>query len=259
MKVKIWLAAVVLSVTLFSCLDTEEKIVIKSDDSGTYSLNVDMGRMMQYMKAFASQKEEIQEMLKAKDTTILFSSFIDTVSQLTAQEKEMLHDGSLNMRVDEENDEMKLSFLVPFKNIAHLQYLKQHFPEMLGKLKAADKAMGGDGNKQAMSGNANPGGMINPAAQAYSFSAEKNSISNRLVDKAALESVFSGDTLQMVKQALPMMGDMNYKTVFVLYKPVKSFNGANATTSEDKKTVTFSSSLSKLFEQPEAFEYKLEY
>ncbi len=56
-----------------------------------------------------------------------------------------------------------------------------------------------------------------------------------------------------------MMGDMNYKTVFVLPRPVKKYTGNNASIFADKKTVTFKTTLTDLLNRPAAEEYEVEY
>jgi len=172
----------------------------------------------------------------------------------------VLHDGTLHLLVNEENSQLKLAFNIPFKNIDQLAYLKQHFPEMIGKLKAADKALGGGSSPMGNLGNGpNPGSLLSPASSAYAFTANKNMIGNKLISKEAFETFAQDSSMQMVKQVLPLMGDVNYKTIIVLPRPAKTFTGSNATAATDKKTVTFTGTLSDLFEKPESFDYNIEY
>jgi len=263
MKRKLLIVSVVLSVLFVSCLDTEEKIVINPDETGNYNLSLDMSSMLSQLKAFASQQQEVAKALEQKDTTIYFNAVTDTSTQLTAQEKEILHDGSVHVVVNEDSNQLKIAFNVPFKSIAQLSYLKQHFPEMIAKIKATDKALSGDmasSGMPSMGQAPNPGSLISPASQAYAFSADKNSISNKLIDKSAFDAILAQDSsMQMVKQILPLMGDANYKTILTLPRPVKIFNGNNASVTDDKKTVTFTGTLSELFDKPESFDYKVEY
>ena len=101
---------------------------------------------------------------------------------------------------------------------------------------------------------------MNLAAEAYTISATPRQFSNKFTNKELFETKIAQDsTVQMMQQLSAMMGDMNYKTVFVLPKPVKKYSGNNAEVSADKKTVTFKTTLTDLLNRPAAGEFELEY
>jgi hypothetical protein len=56
-----------------------------------------------------------------------------------------------------------------------------------------------------------------------------------------------------------MMGDMTYKTIIMLPKPAKKYNGKEVQASADKKILTFTTSLTDMLNRPEAAEYNVEY
>ncbi|CAN5766846.1 hypothetical protein BH10BAC2_BH10BAC2_31060 [soil metagenome] len=272
MKKILAVTVVFISVFFVSCLDTEEKITINKDNSGVYALTIDMGAMIEQLKTI--KPEEAASLEGNKDSVILFKSFTDTATVLTKEEKELLEKGSLHIVAKMESNEMKMSMKVPFKNVQQLLYLKQHMFEMVDKLKAEKKLFGngqpeGEDDSMAdenmpdagMGGGPEPGNLLHPAQEAFSFNIEKNTISNKLTNKDVFDNwVVKDSSMQMVMQMIPFMGDFNYTTTFILPSPVKKYSGGSESKlSDDKKTITFINSLSGLMEKPESFEYSFEY
>jgi hypothetical protein len=68
-----FLAAVVLS----SCLDTEEKIVLNGDNSGNYSMTLDLSRMIKMASAMGGDKSNPDKIKEKKDTTIYLKDLIN--------------------------------------------------------------------------------------------------------------------------------------------------------------------------------------
>ena len=102
--------------------------------------------------------------------------------------------------------------------------------------------------------------MLNPAEQAFAFAAAPGKISNTLVNKQLItDKVQNDSTMQMLQQMSLMMGDMTYKTIIVLPKPAKKYTGKEVQASADKKTLTFTTSLTDMLNRPEAAEYNVEY
>ncbi|MGR3350946.1 hypothetical protein ACR80T_05660, partial [Escherichia coli] len=92
-----------------------------------------------------------------------------------------------------------------------------HMGDLLAKVKPDGNLLAGVGadtgmQSMSMPGMANSGGFLfNPAANAFTFNIENSIISNKLTDRSAFEKTLSGDSsLQMIKQIIPMMGDLNY-------------------------------------------------
>ena len=104
------------------------------------------------------------------------------------------------------------------------------------------------------------GNVMNPSQDAFTFLIDDHNISNKAKDTALLKQAFASDSLQMIKQMIPFIGDFNYKTTFVLPAPIKKYSGGSETIlSDDKKTITFVNSLSGLLEKPASMEYSVEY
>ncbi|MGN6438139.1 MAG: hypothetical protein ACTHMM_16485 [Agriterribacter sp.] len=247
---------------LTACLDAEEKIVINKNNSGIYTLTMDMGKMLTLLEQMG-QKDQLKEMEK-KDSTVYFKSYVDTSTALTAKEKELIRDGSLRMQVDEAAKEMKVVLSFPFKNVAVLPDLKNTYITAIDKLGISKKLNKGDAAEDNptdmpddVSGNKS---VLMPGQEAYAFTAAPGKIANKLVNKELFsDKVLKDSSLQMMQQLSVMMGDMNYKTVFVLPNGVKKYKGNNVEVAPDKKTVTFFTTLTDLINRPEAAEYSVEY
>ena len=253
-----------------SCIDTEERIILNKDNSGTYQLTMDMGNMLKMVSQMGGNQKDSAKLKEKKDSIIYFKSFVDTSSKLNAEEKEMLRDGSLRIKADESKNEMNIVISLPFKNISQLPKLRQTYMAALDKTGVMDKLdnkhKNNDNSDEADGGDEIPKDMgnatksLNPAAEAYTFSATPGKISNKFTNKELFETKIAQDsTVQMMQQLSAMMGDMNYKTVFVLPKPVKKYSGNNAEISADKKTVTFKTTITNLLNRPAAGEFELEY
>src|SRR6476620_10341457 len=98
MKKLIIACFVFLGFALVSCLDTEEKITVKEDNSGTYQLTmiIDSSPMLQMALQQSGQS------LEKKDTVIYFKSFTDTATTLSAEEKSILENGKLHIAMNED-------------------------------------------------------------------------------------------------------------------------------------------------------------
>lgn len=256
--------AVIISCAVFlsSCLDTEEKIVINANNSGDYTVKIDMSKILSLAGQMGGAEKEDNTGKEKTDSTVYFKSYIDTSTALSAKEKEMYRDGSMRIKVDEEAKEMFIVMHFPFKNVSVLPELRANYIKVLDKLKISDKMKnmedaGGDQPDADLSKNTDA---INPAQEAYRFSATPGKIINKLVDKTIITDKLANDSsMQMMQQMSLMMGDMNYKTIIVLPRPAKKYNGNEVQASADKKTLTFITTLTDILNRPEAAEYNVEY
>ncbi|MBN8860679.1 MAG: hypothetical protein J0H29_19970 [Sphingobacteriales bacterium] len=248
------------AVFLTACLDTEEKIVINKNNSGDYTLTLDMSKMLAMMDQFGGQDSTKEK--EKKDSTVFFKPYIDTSAALSAREKALFRDGSIRMQVDEAEKEMKVIIHFPFKNISDLPEMKSSYLSVIDKLGISNKLGKNDSSaiEQADADLSKNKNMLNPAEQAFAFAAAPGKISNTLVNKQLITDKLQNDsTMQMLQQMSLMMGDMTYKTIIILPKPAKKYNGKEVQASADKKTLTFTTSLTDMLNRPEAAEYKVEY
>lgn len=257
--------ALLLTVFCFTaCVDTEEKIDINADNSGNYSLTMDMGKLIELANEMGAGKNSDKPKEK-KDTVIYFKDAIAGNDKLTAEEKELFKGAFCKIKLDEANLEMKIIMSCPFSNIAQLAAIKENMSSVMGKLDIMDKM--GDKGKSPLSGSEDmeeQSGSItksmNPGSQYYKFIATPGKLSYSITDKAALKNSLANDSsLIMMQQMTAMTGDMTYRTVINLPSPVKKLSGGKGVLSDDKKSITYKATLGDLMERPEEVEYEIEY
>lgn len=252
--------AILCTVFLVSCLDTEEKIVINKNKSGDYTVTLDMSKMLVMMAQFGGQDSTKEK--EKKDSTLYFKPYIDTSTALTAKEKDLFRDGSVRIKADEAEKEMKVIIHFPFQNISDLPVLRSSYMSVIDKLGISDKMNKKDsGAVEKMEPDLSKSkNILNPTEEAYVFAAAPGRISNTLVNKQAITDKMKTDsTMQMLQQMSLMMGDMTFKTIIVLPKRAKKYSGNEMQVSKDKKTLTFTSSLTDMLNRPDAAEYNVEY
>ncbi|MBX2924928.1 MAG: hypothetical protein KF746_22195 [Chitinophagaceae bacterium] len=250
------------SFLLTACLDAEEKIVINKNNSGIYTLTLDMSKLLALMEQMGGAQKDSLKALEKKDTIVYFKPYVDTSAALSAKEKELIREGNLRTKVDEAAKEMKVILSFPFKNVSDLPDLKSTYITAIDKLGVSKKLNKGEESVPGdmpddLSANKS---LLTPAQEAYSFTAAPGKIANTLVNKELFnDKVLQDSSLQMMQQLSVMIGDMNYKTVFVLPGNVKKYKGNNVEVAPDKKTVTFFTTLTDIINRPEAAEYNVEY
>ncbi|MFT3703447.1 MAG: hypothetical protein QM802_13815 [Agriterribacter sp.] len=258
-------ALFVACVLLFSsCLDTEEKIVINKDNSGDYTLTLDMSKLMTMMDQMGGIKDSAK-VLEKKDSTLYFKPYVDTSTALTAKEKEMFRDGSLRIKANEEAKEMKVFIHFPFKNISQLPELRSSYIAVIDKLGLSKKMNNDNQDDNASAENMDVDfsknkNMLSPTQEAYSFTASPGKIANTLTNKQLItDKILKDSTMQMMQQMSLIMGEMNYKTIIILPKAVKKYTANQTILSADKKTLTFLNTFNDMISKPESAAYSVEY
>lgn len=252
------------AVFLASCLDTEEKILINKNNSGEYAVTVDMSKMLVLLDQIGQGNKGDLKIPEKKDTTVYFKPFADTSTVLTAREKELFKEGSLRMRVNEAAKELIVVLRFPFKHIADLPELKSSYFTAINKMGISDKlkhnGVDSGAEEDIPADLSTDKNILNPSQDAYAFAAASGKISNTLINKELFNSRIQNDSsMQMLQQMTMMMGDMNYKTVIVAPGKIKKYKGNQPVLSDDKKSVTFTTTLSDVLNRPEAAEYNVEY
>jgi len=250
---------------LTGCIDIEELIELAADNSGKYSMSIDMAKLMEFANTMKEGKETKKTPEKA-DTTVYFKDAGENFAKLSDEEKRIFKDGYCKVYLDEANGKMTIQMGCPFKNMTDLVVVKKELAGMMKKLDLMEKAGGkggAAGDLSALGGEEADMGLesqINPSEKQYTFSAIPGKISfsmnegNKLKDLAANDSV-----MQMMQQASMLMGDMTTTTIIKLPAPAKTVSNTKATLSDDKRTVTIKSIITDLMEKPAEGEYTIEY
>jgi len=253
-----------LALALYSCVDTEERIVINADESGSYSITIDMGKLIELTNQMVPDSARDSKPKQKKDSVIYFKNFIDTAQNLTAEEKALYREGYLHIDMDEVNNKMKIEMGCPFKNNNQLTQVKNNFLKVADKLnlfnKTKDKSLSDITDNAESSEKGFDDKSINPMSGNSTFTAAPGKISNVINVTDEMKKTMANDsTLAMMQQMTMMTGDMTYRTVVVLPKAAKIAEGPGKLLSADGKTVSFSFSLTDMMETPEKASYKIEY
>lgn len=246
---------------LSGCVDTEENIVINADNSGIYTLQIDMGKVITMANQMGAQETDKSRKLEKIDSTIYLKQLILASDSLNAEEKELYKEGTIRIKVDKAKEEMKITMTCPFKLISQLPQIKDNFYLVINKLKALDKLSG----KEESSAELPPAeGMsekaLNPSATYYKFSAQPGRIEYSVIDPAGFTKQMASDsTMMMMQQMMAMMGEITYKTRITASREIKNYSGNNISLSTDKKTIMFTSSFAEMLAHPEKAGYKIEY
>jgi hypothetical protein len=245
--------------TLFfvaGCFDTTEEITIEKNGSGVYQVNADfkgLFELLDAMKAFdTSANSSLQKMPSNIDTTINLRSFTDTASNLSADEKALMHNATMNMVMNEKEKVFKILMKYPYKNINDLQKiikLCQSVNNMIGKELQVKEAPGMDMQMNQ--------GM--PELNNFYDITFSRGLIEKKVNTDKLKAFQADPQYAQMEQALQMMSEATVNTVIHLPRPAKKAEGAKLKLSDDKKTVTINASLSDLFNEPGAFAYHVEY
>lgn len=235
---------------LTGCLETTQEITLNEDGSGTMSTTSDMGAILGLAKQMGGGAEMDKAGEKAIDTTILLAAQAEDIPDLTAEEKDLLKKGSMNMKVDVKNEEFKTKLDFPFNNPGEIET----FTRLTGKLL-------GNALKDQMDGQASGMGEIPPMSSFddyYKLEFSKGELKKKL-NKDKYSSLSSDEYLNGLKEAATMGIPVGVTYIINLPKPAEKVEGINVTISDDKRKVTIKADLGDLYDNPEKLEFKIKY
>lgn len=263
---KVKLLLVLFSINfLTGCIDIEELIDLYADNSGQYSMSIDLAKLMGFVNTMKEDKE-VKKPLGKADTTIYFKDTGENYTNLSDEEKRVFKDGYCKIYMDEASGKMTIQMGCPFKNMNDLVVVKKELAGMMKKLDLMEKAggkgkAGGDlSNLGSEKSDIGLESQINPSDKQYTFKAVPGKISFSMNENNKLKDVAANDSImQMMQQASMLMGDMTTTTIIKLPAPAKTVSNTKATLSDDKRTVTIKSIITDLMEKPAEGEYTIEY
>lgn len=254
--------AVAFAMLSFSaCVNITEDITVGSNGSGTYKQDIDMSSMISMMSMVSSMdtsgdKGNMAELMKMdKDTNINFSSYTDTSTSLSAEQKQLFKDGSFVMSVHPKDNVMDMKLNFPYKNskdLAQLLNLLKQKNTMSMLMKQSGMGKGDDEGEEQ-----NPAGGPDMLS-VFNYTADDHSIEMK-ADDSKLATMKQDSSYGQMQMMQGMLSSYDYTTVIHLPKPAKTATGDNVTLSDDKKTVTIKAPMSTLIENPSAFAYRIEY
>jgi hypothetical protein len=244
-----------------ACVDTEEYIVINDDNSGMYTVTMDMGKVLGMLSKMGGEEMNSSGGMDKIDSTIYFKDLVDKADSLSAAEKELYRNAIVHIKLDKSEEAMKITMSCPFKSIDLLPEIKNNFFTIMNKIKAFDKLPGDkDESADLPVDNGMAEKALTPNAAYFEFTAVPGKIEYSIKDTAGFKNLVSTDsTINLVQQMTAMLGEITYKTRITTVREIKHYHGNKATLSADKKTVIFNSSFSEMLENPGKSAYKIEY
>lgn len=263
-----WLKIVLVSVLAFilaSCYDINENIVINTNGSGTYVTKMDMGQFIDMMQTFAGDDELSKEGLdRPIDTTIQMKDIMDSAKDITPEQKELMKDGVMKIKMNMREKVFNIDMSYPYKNFNGLQMLmagqsgggltdafKKIFGSKLGDDKADDKSEGITDQAK------DPGGM-DQMANIFDVTVKDGLISKK-VNADKYKALMSRPEMDQVKQMGSTGMEITYTTTMQLPRPAKKTDNPVVKLSDDKRTVTIKYNLVDLLDSPDKFSYTIEY
>ncbi|GAO45282.1 hypothetical protein [Flavihumibacter petaseus] len=251
-KIKI-LLALGIAVCFTACIQIDEEVELKSDGSGKMKVHSDMGKMFEMLKGFASEEEMAKEgMGREMDTTILMKDLVDTATNMTAENKALLRNGVLNLKMNMKNNVFLLDMAYPFSNLADANklYTAMNQGGMMGNVfKGLNPAAGGGEGES--DGLGKIGNMYDVKLSNGEYS--------RTLNKTRYDSVMNDPKVQESKGMMAMMGDMSMNLTVKLPRPAKTVSNPKATLSGDKKTVYLKNDLLIALDSPKNMEIVIRY
>lgn len=244
-----------------ACLDMEEDIVINEDNSGVYTISMDMGKMMKMIGQMGvGQSSELKE-LKNLDSTVYLKESVLASDSLTSAEKELYMESFIHIHSDEAKEQMKITMTCPFKTIDQLPEIKENFFKALDKLKAFEKISGKANDPEIQKDTETPGKVLTPGSNNnYKFTAMPGKITNTVINAEGFKKeLLSDSTMITMQQLTALMGEITYKTSITVPREIKRYSGNNAELSGNKRVVIFKNTLTEMIEHPEKLAYKVEY
>lgn len=229
-------------VFLTSC-QFKEEITFNKNGSGEYKLSIDMGGFMSMAKEMGQQTDSLKKGKKeVKDTVYrlseLFKKDSEQWQRLTDKEKELLKalkDVSVVLHMDENNDQMEMAYVYPFKKTKDLN-------NILEKLKQVEKLRNNNVEDDAMKN-------MPKTEVSYVFKKHKFQRKVKLTKPVDKPSKKNEDLFNM----------MQYKLVYHFPYPIKSVSYKDAMLSADRKTLIIEAPLSQVSENPEILDFEVKF
>ncbi|NRD19449.1 hypothetical protein HNV08_05270 [Winogradskyella eckloniae] len=246
MKKVVLLLSVLVFIT--SC-NVTESIVFKENMAGEYKSSFDLSPMMQIAGSQGPTKPESE--MKKMDTTIVFSDLfkthMDSIATLSVEERaklEKLKGMIVHVNMDEANKVFEFSMTKPFQSVKDLKTINDQMDEAFGIVK--DIGSEGEAAPEDQMDELtkveevnytfvnNTFSRVQPASLIKKTEDETEAVEGD--DEATGESDF-GKQIEM--QFEEIFAGAFYTLTYTFPRKVKSVSNANATVSEDGKTVHY--------------------
>jgi hypothetical protein len=250
MKTLVGLLAVSFSLALMSC-ETTREISINADGSGKMVTTTDMSSMIGIAKMSG---QDLDKEDKSVDTTIALAKMLDSIPDLTADEKALVKNGILGLNVNMKEEKLITKLEFPFSGTEQIAKLDQVSGKVMQQAMKKQAARGGEAAPPI------------PDDEMPSGSLEeyfKTTYSKGLIERKHIPEKYAAvgedKNMQAVKEMAGQGMPMTTTIIYNLPKPAKKAEGKNVKLSEDKKKVTITTSTDDFFDDVTKLEFRIEY
>jgi hypothetical protein len=258
---KTFISIFLLTGTIFlsGCFEITQELTVNKDGSGTISNTTDMSEMMSMAMQMAGDKAG-EEKLNT-DTLMLFKDLIDTAKDLTAEEKQLLKNGSLHLVMKMDENKYFINTNVPFSNMADVNRINKALQNrntgrFMGNTMKELMNAGSDSTTSNAPEKEDPD-MSMP--EDYLLLTCKPGFISRVVNKEKIARLDQDEALSKMKEMSSMGTPLKTNFIINLPRPAKKVEGKNVKLSDDRKKVTISNELDELYNDPASFEFTIEY
>ncbi len=240
----------VCSLFLVGCLETTQEVTINEDGSGTASYSSDLSAVVAMIKQMGSG-EDLKELNQVIDSTISLDKMTDSVPDLTDEQKAVMKNGVMQVKMDMKNEQFVTRMNFAFRNLSEISICDQLSGRVVGEALKGQAAMGGGtegGAAPKLSG-----------FDDYFKTEYTNGKIERTLIKEKYENVGEDEMLSSMKQGAAMGMGMKANYIINLPRPASKAEGKGITISADKKKITINVDMDDFFDEPSKFEFLIEY
>lgn len=240
-----------ISFLLTGCLETIQEITLNEDGSGVISNTNDMGALIGMAKQMGGAAEMEKAGDQKIDTTFSLAEGIDSIPNLSPEEKQLAGKGTLKINMDLKEEKFSTCLFFPFNRPSEIEQLTKLSGKILSETMKGQ--MGGE----------SPAGLAEmPEPNSFDNYYNLNFTNGVLIkelnkEKYALAE--SDEYLAGMKQAGAMGMTMKSSLIINLPRPAKEVEGKAVKLSEDKMKVTIAVDINDFFSDPSLLEFKIKY
>ena len=236
---------------ILSSCDTTREITLNENGSGTLVTTTDMSGLIGIAKMSG---KDLDKEDKSIDTTIALDKMVDSIPDLTSDEKALVKKGVLGLVMNMKEEKLVTRMEFPFDNSSQIKKLDEVSTKVMQQAMQKQASEGKD-DAPAIPEDQMPKATIDDY---FTVTYEKGLIQRKHIPEK-YATVGEDQGMQALKEVSAQGMPINTTLIFNLPKPAKKIEGKNAKLSEDKKKVTITTSIDDFFDDVTKLEFKVEY
>ena len=253
MKKLFGLLLVGVTLAMTSC-ETTREISFNADGSGTMVTTTDMSGLIALAK-MSGQGNNMEKDDKSIDTTINLDKMIDSLPDLSAEERDLARKGKMGLNIDMGEEKLVTKLHFPFSDAKEISKLNELSAKVMQQTMKKQMEGSAGGEAPPIPADEMPKGSMD---EYFTTTYSKAVIEKKLIAEK-YDSVGNDKGMQAMKEMANEGMPMNTTLIFNLPRPAKKAEGKNVKLSEDKKKVTILSSVDDFFDDVKKLEFRIEY